>query len=359
MNAMITMNEVARRAGVSQATVSRVVNRNGYVSDEVARSVAQAMQDLEYKPRSRKKSRASVATPLPPNGLIALIMLDDTMESHPSLALAKLRGVEAAAAKEGLTVALARVDQAQPVPSVLKRKDLVGVLLWGVAVDSRLKMHLGRLPLMWLSSHAEQESQVILVGNEQAGQLAAKHLRDSGVRNPAFLCPPTRLRQCGLRANGFRYDFHLAGIESQVVTTDCPDSQSFEQLDHVGQSQLVGRLVDRLLELRPSVDGVFIPDDQITCLAYKALLERGVRPGRDLAIVSCGNESVYLRGLTPRPTTIDLAPETTGRLAVEQLLRRIRHPEASERTSMLVMPKLVPGDQPNLNSFSTQGAPDA
>ncbi len=356
---MITMNEVARRAGVSQATVSRVVNRNGYVSEEVARSVAEAMHELEYKPRGRKRSRASAAAPFSPNGLIALIMLDDTMESHPSLALAKLRGVEAAAANEGLTVAVARVDEAQPVPSVLKRKDLVGVLLWGVAADSRLKMHLGRLPLMWLSSHAEQEAQVILVGNEQAGQLAAKHLRDSGVRNPAFLCPPTRLRQCELRGNGFRYDFHLAGIESHVVTADCPDSQPFEQLDHAGQSQLVGRLVDRLLELQPRVDGVFIPDDQITCLVYKALLERGVHPGRDLVIVSCGNESVYLRGLTPRPTTIDLAPETTGRLAVEQLLRMIRQPEASKRTSMLVMPKLIPGEQPKLNSFSNQGVPHA
>lgn len=356
---MTTMNEVARRAGVSQATVSRVVNRNGYVSKEVAHSVAQAMQELEYKPRNRKKSRAFAAAPFSSNGLIALIMLDDTMESHPSLALAKLRGVEAAAAKEGLTVAVARVDEAQAVPSVLKRKDLVGVLLWGVAVNSRLKIHLGRLPLMWLSSHAEQAEQVILVGNEQAGQLAAKHLRDSGVRNPAYLCPPTRLRQCELRGNGFRYGFHLAGIESRVVAADGMDSQPFEQLDHAGQSQLVGRLVDRLLELQPRVDGVFIPDDQITCLVYKALTERNVQPGRDLAIVSCGNESVYLRGLTPRPPTIDLAPETTGRLAVEQLLRMVRQPEASERTSMLVMPQLVPGEQPNLNSFSTQGAPHA
>lgn len=356
---MITMNEVARHAGVSQATVSRVVNRNGYVSEEVARSVVEAMRELEYQPRSRKKARAPAAGPLCQDGLIALIMLDDTMESHPSLALAKLRGVEAAASKEGLTVAVARVDEAQPVPSVLKRKDLVGVLLWGGAVDSRLKVHLGRLPLMWLSSHAEQEGQVILVGNEQAGQLAAKHLRDSGVRNPAFLCPPTRLRQCELRGNGFRYGFHLAGIESHVVTADSVDPRPFEQLDHAGQSQLVGRLVDRLLELRPGVDGVFIPDDQITCLVYKSLLERGVRPGRDLAIVSCGNESVYLGGLTPRPPTIDLAPETTGRLAVEQLLRMIREPEASDRASMLVMPKLIPGEQVNLNSFSTQGAPDA
>lgn len=344
---MITMNEVARRAGVSQATVSRVVNRNGYVSEEVDRLVKRAMQELEYKPRGRKKTRLSSVAPLAPSGLIAVVMLDDTMESHPSLALAKLRGVEAAASKEGLVVSVSRVDEARPVPAVLKRKDVVGVLLWGRAVDTRLEMQLGRLPRMWLSSHAEQQSQVILIGNEQAGQLAAKHLHDAGVRNPAFLCPPTRSRQYELRGNGFRYGFHLVGVESHVIAIESEDPRPFEELTHTEQSVLVGRLVEQLLQWRPRIDGVFIPDDQISCLAYKALLERGGRPGTDLAIVSCGNEAVYLRGLTPRPTTIDLAPEMTGRLAVEQLLRMVREPEAGRRASMLVLPKLVPGETPS------------
>ena len=344
---MTTMNKIAELAGVSQATVSRVVNGSGHVSENVAESVRQAIRKLRYQPRGRGKATKSANEgPCPNGGVIALVMLDDSMDCHPTLALAKLRGVETAAASEGLTVAVVRQRSGKDLPAALRRQDLLGMLLWGERADARLLRRLQPIPSLWLSSHADAEDQVILVGNEEAGRLAAEYLLHRGVRHPAFFCPLTRQKQCQLRGNGFHYAYHLAGIHSQTISADSPDSQSFEDLDYGGQAGLVEQLVARLLDRRPMVDGVFIPDDQITCLAYAAMARKGVRPGVDVAIVSCGNEPVYLRGLTPRPPTIDLAPETTGRLAVEQLMRMIRHPDACERTTVLVRPRLVPGDGP-------------
>ena len=67
-------------------------------------------------------------------------------------------------------------------------------------------------------------------------------------------------------------------------------------------------------------------------------------PERDCRIVSCGNEAGYLNALDPRPATVDLGPEATGRLAVEQLLREIQSPgSANGQISMLVNPRLVEG----------------
>jgi DNA-binding LacI/PurR family transcriptional regulator len=336
------MKKVARHAGVSQASVSRVVNGHGYVSEQVVESVVRSMRELGYQPRRRVRTAAAASAV--EGGLLALVMLDATMETHPTLAFAKLRGVEAAAAAEGLTLVVVRATSQQPVPPVLKRRDLVGVLLWGIAADPRLKAQLGATPTMWLSSHTDPDREVVLVGNEQAGQLAAEHLQQLGVRRPAFLCPQMQQKQHSLRGNGFRYAFHLVGTETHQVTSQGYDGQTFEQLDLVQQDRLVGELVDRLLAVQPAVDGVFISEDQVTCLAYGALAARGVQPGRDMAIVSCGNETAYLRGLTPRPATIDLAPETTGRLAVEQLLRMSRQPDASRRAAVLITPKLIPGE---------------
>ena len=80
-------------------------------------------------------------------------------------------------------------------------------------------------------------------------------------------------------------------------------------------------------------------------MVYAELRKRSIDPGKDILIVSCGNEDAYLNGLYPRPATIDLAPEATGRLAVEQLLRLVRDPVASKRASVVVTPELVLGDE--------------
>ena len=56
------------------------------------------------------------------------------------------------------------------------------------------------------------------------------------------------------------------------------------------------------------------------------------------------NETPYLANLHPRPATIDLGPEVTGRRAVEQLLWRIRHGTESRRVQVIVEPVLVPGE---------------
>ena len=342
----MTMTEVAKRAGVSQATVSRVVNGANNVSDAVVELVNEAMRELGYEPRLRRKATGSARSASETTqGTVVLVMLDDSMNSLPTLALAKLRGVEAAVSREGLSLVVTRVDDSRERPAALKRKDVVGVLLWGRRADATLEHHLERVPTMWLSSHAEAGGNKILVGNEQAGRLAAEYLLGRGVKRPAFLCPTTSRAQYELRGNGFGYGFHLAGIETHMVTHECREGCSFEQLERKEQTEVIDTLVSQLLALKPKPDGLFVPDDAITSLVYPALYRRGACPGTGLLVVSCGNEPAYLGGLHPRPATIDLGPEATGRLAVEQLLWKIRHPDSPDRVSMLVEPRLVPGEE--------------
>lgn len=343
-----TMTEVARRAGVSQATVSRVVNRNGYVSDEVAESVTRAIEELGYQPVTRRSTpeKKKAASPTSPSdSMIALVMLDDSMDANPTLALSKLRGVEAAAANEGLTVSITRMHGGDPLPVTLKRKDIVGVLLWGRSADPALKRALSHLPTMWLSSHAEDGGQVVLVGNEQAGRIAADYLIQHGVTRPAFLCLSPDRPAFAQRGNGFRFGLHVAGVESETFVNAEAGSVPLESLSRTEKSRIVATLLDQMLTSAHRTDGIFIPDDQITCLVYAELRKRAIEPGKDILIVSCGNEDAYLNGLYPRPATIDLAPDATGRLAVEQLLRLVRNPVAGKRASVVVTPELVLGDE--------------
>lgn len=345
--------EVARRAGVSQATVSRVINRAASVSPETVDSVTRAMRQLGYTPRRRRRIDGAARTRSRRlQGVIALVMLDDSMNVHPSLALAKLRGVEAALAREGLSLGLARADGADALPSLLQRDDLQGVLLWGHTLPQSLREHLAQVPVMWLSSHAEGEGNVILAGNEQAGRLAAEYLNDRGIRRPALLCPANAAPQYALRCDGFRYGMYLAGKEVRALSGEGADGPGFEQLAPSQQRAGIESLVDGFSALRPAADGLFVPDDSLTAMVFPAMQRRGIRPGADLLVVSCGNEPAYLAGLHPRPATVDLGPETTGRLAVERLLHRIRGVESPDRVSILIEPRLVLGEEPPYASRS-------
>jgi len=104
-------------------------------------------------------------------------------------------------------------------------------------------------------------------------------------------------------------------------------------------------LVDKLLELSPQPTGVFVPQDKMTAVVYRLLLKRGVKPGREIAIISADNEAPYLAGLCPRPPTIDIGIDQQGQKAVELLLWRMRSETPTKGELHLTLnPKLVERD---------------
>lgn len=342
---MKTMMDVARRAGVSQSTVSRVVHGDKRVTERTVAAVKEAMQELGYEPPApRRRTTASADARAIDGGVIGLVMLDDSMHTHPMMMLAKLRGVERAVQQAGLSLMLTRWQSEAPLPPMLEREDLLGLLLWGQTLDARRERPLASLPRLWLSSHTAQTGTMVLSGNEQAGRLAAEYLLERGVRRPAVLCPLSPDPAYEQRRNGFRFACHVRGCEATVIQAGGQLAEPFAAQDRQAQETVTKALLDKLLETAPAVDGLFLPDDLLTDRLYPMLAQLGLQPETDLQLVSCGNESSYLQSLRPRPATIDLAPETTGRLAVEQLLQLIRQPpgEAPD-ISIVITPTLIPG----------------
>ena len=351
------MVEVAERAGVSQTTVSRVVNGDGRVAECTAAVVRGAMAELGYEPRPRRRSGAKAG--FSGGEVLGLLMLDDSMDTHPSLALAKLRGVVRAAKEAGVPVCVARLGADGECPAELLAPNVRGVLLWGNhEPPSSVASELARRPHLWISSHRGSAQTAVLEGNEQAGRLAAEHLLDIGCRHPAILhCFPENHR-LQARVDGFRYACHLRGCEARVLAqptgdghaatlriSGLPGGAALGSLGGMAVSREVPGLVDQLAGCEPRPDGLFLPDDQLVPATCTALKRNGLTPQSDVTIVGCGNEWAYLNALVPRPATIDLAPEATGRLAVELLLRRVRHPEAADDpVSLIVTPRLIAGE---------------
>ena len=100
-------------------------------------------------------------------------------------------------------------------------------------------------------------------------------------------------------------------------------------------------LVSSLAQHRERPDGLFVCNDATTGAVYPVLQAAGIRPGREIQIISCDAEEARLSGLYPRPMSIDIGAEEIGYRSVLRLLNRIQRP-AGAPIIINVAPRLAP-----------------
>lgn len=340
----MSIAEVAKRAGVSRATVSRVINKRHGVSAEIAQAVREAVQALGYQPPplERRPGRRAPLAPRDGLGLIAVVVVDDLYQHTPGVFAAHLSGIEREAAEHGLGMLVVHLKHKGKFTPALTSSRIEGVILLGSRADDGVRHSLGRFASVWLSSHHDQQGDTVLAGNQQISRIAVEYLMGRGHRELGFLAVMSSYPAYPARAEAFRFVAAQGGARVSVFM-DTPDPSTRVAMQDTNELQSrVNEQVGRLLaaDVRPT--GLFVPNDLMTAMTYVALRARGVAPGRDVDIISCNNETSYLVGLDPRPATIDIGAEMIGQRCVEQLLRKIRHPEESRHVQVAVTPVLIP-----------------
>ncbi|MFK5922806.1 MAG: LacI family DNA-binding transcriptional regulator [Verrucomicrobiota bacterium] len=338
------MTQVAELAGVSQATVSRVVEGSPKVSEATRLKVERAMKEIGYVPspprRRRRRSRKQDGLSGSKVKLIAVLVTEHSLERHPGFVLKMFRGAREAAEREGISVWLGNIRDEKDVTAMVKAVDADGVLLAGVeSLPGISRQSIGR-PVVWLTSHADAGADAILPGNEAAGKMAADYLLGRDHQTLAFLNVDDLNPSYQARGEAFVRSAKAGAckIHQVTFTGDCSvdEEQSLPQLD-----ERVKEAVEKLLAAKPRATGLFVPSDLMTALVYRELNRCGVKPGKDIDIISCDNEEAYLTGLSPRPATIDIAGEERGRRAVYELLVQSRFPEEQRPVQLTVEPQLV------------------
>lgn len=333
--------EIAKLARVSEATVSRVLNRRSGVSAEKVLAVHLAMKKLGIRPRVRQTTRTPLDGPL--CGTVGLLFVDQSYLCHPYLVLPKLRGVEQALTAAGVNMVVAHITDPEQLPPVIQSGQLDGLLLWGYQSPGGVLDRLRHLPSVWLTSHSDDLGAMVMQGNQAVGRLAARYLLDRGHRQLAFLNPLGRHPGISARGDGFLFAAQQAGATARRIADEQHLEKPYWDLSFDELDGKTAALVPQLLARDPRPTGVFVPGDQMTATVYRSLHARGIQPGRDMTLISCNNEEPWLAGLRPRPATIDLGAQTTGRCAAEQLLWQIRCPEEQRRIQVLVEPVLIDG----------------
>jgi len=350
--------EVAKRAGVSIATVSRVLNNSPGVRPETIKHVRNALDAVSYDPGAVRRGPRPGKRDGKRALSIAVLVLGQTQEEwfRRPVFSAVVAGINRAANERGLQVLIDHVlDPADLNPSI--RKGLVGgalTFLPATSDPSLLDAVRSHLPVVRIMGEEMANDEVDLVGpdNLAIGRTAFRYLAGKGCKRIAYVTTRPDHEAFLLRAMGLRIAASQAKVLSLAAYVCGPSD--FGSL--TGMQLFAGTDLESIAEaiansdLRP--DGLFVSQDAEMIGLYPMLVQRGIRPGTDVQIISCNNEQSGLAMLSPRPATIDLGTEQIGRWAVTRLVNRVARP-SEPPVRMLIAPKLViPPNGTTLSSTS-------
>lgn len=338
----MTLQQVAKLAGVSASTVSRVINSRSNVKNDTAETVRRAMQELQFKPARRRVDRSISTRATDKKTHIAMLLLGASDVNHIPPHEALLRGASAVCDRVGVQLSLRIAPDADAAIASLDRHSINGILIHGQR-PSRVPAAIQQnLPTVWMMANRLRPNwgDQVMPDGTGIGQLAAQHLLRRGHRDVVYIGLNSNW-SFGVRSLSFRESFEAAGGRVRELTRGNFDTANYWSLQ--GGNAAIESIVEELVSLTPQPTAAFIAEDWIVPVLYAALASRGITagPGRDLDIISCNNQPVHFMGLPNRPPTIDIRIEAIGRYGVEQLLWRIRHGLDEPRIRMMVEPTLV------------------
>ncbi len=319
-----TISDVAKHAGVSIATVSRVINQTAPVASETAERVYNAVAELDYTPHAAARGLASNKT----NTLGLLLPMIGGSYFSPML-----RGIEKAVSQNGMALLIysmqTDVHQSARLNLPLGGHNSDGLLVFTNSLsDADLqRMYKRNFPLVLLHQTPPANLNIpsVTVENKAGSRKLVEHLIEvHGCRRIGFLAGPEEHEDSKWRQMGYleALTAHNIPFNPELVANG-----GFNEND-------ARSAVEQWLLKGMELDAIFAGDDDAATGVITALKRAGKRIPQDIAVV--GFDDLPLsRHLSPPLTTVRAPIEQVGQEAANQLIRLIRTGQA---TSLVILP---------------------
>ncbi len=329
-----TIIDVARAAGVSYQTVSRVINSKPDVSKETRKRVEAVIQELGYKPNVIARSliqRRSYTIGVVTAGLKYI---------GPSETLC---GITQQAEEKGYTLLLKELpsfntkDVQYLVDSLLSRH--VDGIIWAAPEIGENRKWIEEnsidlpIPIIFLSMHPIEGISVIDVDNFLGGQIATQHLVDHGYKNIGLISGPLNWWVARQRKLGWE----------KVLLDNKKEVASRYWVEGNWSSSSGEKAFRQLLEQYPEVDAVFAANDQMALGSMSYAFLNNIRIPDDIAIVGF-DDIADAEYFCPPLTTVQQDLLDLGCIAVDEIVGAIeaaREGKSREAVNYLLAPKLI------------------
>lgn len=330
----LTIKDVARTAGVSTQTVSRVLNDRPDVSKSTRVRVQKVISDLGYAPNvfARYLSRGRSNT----LGIVGYGLVYYGSSST-------LTGIEKKANELGYSLTLSLIDHIDPVHVDKILFDLLSKrvegIIWAVPGDINSfdwltkKISGFQIPHVYINKCPSRSDFVTALNNRLGAKLATEHLTEQGYQRIGIITGPSNWWESQERLAGWREVVTALGyseIDALIVEGDWNAASGDEGLE-------------TLLNKGPGIDAVFVSNDQMSLGAFQAARRLGIMVPEDLGVVGFDDipEAAYFY---PALTTVRQNTNTLGALAVEKinvLIDSHHRDETLEPHTSWVEPRLI------------------
>lgn len=323
-----TISDVAKLAGVSISTVSRVVNETAPVADETAQHVRQAIETLDYTPHAAARTLAGHRT-----GTIGLLLPEISGAFYAPM----LRGIETGARLAGFDLLIhASSDEPQEGGNSslpLQEHNVDGLLVFtNRLTDSDVRRFYRRgfpLVLLHRTPPAGLDIPCVTFENKAGTRRLIEHLIvEHGCRRIGFLAGPPGNEDSYWRELGYR-----EALAAHRIPFD-PGLRAVGDFDE----ERAEAAVKTWLQRGVAMDAIFGGDDEGATGAMHALVQAGKRVPEDVAVVGF-DDVPFARLMSPPLTTVRAPIELAGQEAASQLIALIQGDEAE--SSILLPTELV------------------
>lgn len=320
----MTIHDVAARAGVSVATVSRVLNRNAAVRQETLEHVQDVARKLRYVPNT-----AARALSIRRSHTIGVVLPD----VHGEFFSEVIRGIDVAARKSGFHILVSGShSDANEMLAVLEtmrgRVDGLLVMAPDVAIGTLGEQIPSELPLVLLNA-ASDDHHAITVDNYGGAFAMTRHLASLGHTRIAFIKGPEHNADARERLRGFRQAMRQIGVRNREL--ECRGDFTEESGCEAGKT---------LIALDPRPTAIFAANDAMAIGALSTLSDAGLDVPSDVAVAGFDDIRVG-RYVTPSLTTVHVDVDELGRRAFELVFDAIEHPPGRERRHESITTSLV------------------
>lgn len=318
---MATIRQVALRANVSVATVSRVINNKGYVDASTRKIVLKAIDELNYVPNSAAQVLAGKKMKV-----LALVVQDISNPFFAELA----KAVESIAQQKGFTLFLCNSDEEKRKGNwyidVLKSKSIDGIIFATHHVGDSMIERCQDIPIVlmdqaFIKPSPNVDVSVITSRNRQGVQLAIRHLFEVGCQKIAHIYGPQQFITARERRFGYQKE-----VEGYPWYSESLMAPGYFQIEGGRQA------IRTLMEKHPDIDGVFVGNDTMAIGALKELHRMKMDVPHQVAI--CGFDGIQMaKMMETELTTIAQPIEQMGKQACQLLIDKI---EGHNRQQQLI-----------------------
>ena len=321
---MATINDVAKKAGVSITTVSHVINETRFVSEELRNKVNQAIIEVGYFPNQLARGLRSGVT-----ATVGLMIPDN---SNPFFAeISKI--IETVGFENGYSVILCNSSgntekEAAYIDTLLSHQ-IDGIVLISVnsTVEHLEKIKQHNIPFVLVDRDIPHyDGDTVLVNNEMGGYHATKYLLELGHRKIACIEGSSNLNPSSDRARGYIRALQLEGIpvREEYMATGNFDYQSGEQA------------FEKIWSLEDKPTAIFACNDMMAIGVLKKAKSMGVHIPEDVSLVGFDNIS-FASAVSPALTTVSQPIEELSKKAISILINKIQNRENREPFKRIVL----------------------